>query len=89
MTKTPIKTIGRAITCTLPNGDQFLIGQIEIDCPACGTGEFKIAGHHMRSVLRLLAQWVEEYPDLTGPEEVSSVQTETFTGRMGGDPTTN
>jgi hypothetical protein len=84
-----IKTLGRAVTCTFPNGDKFLVGEIQIDCPVCGEGEWRIAGHHMRSVLRLLAQWVEEHPDLTGPEEVVAVKNETWSGAPPSDPTTN
>jgi hypothetical protein len=85
----PIKTVGRSVVCTFPNGDRFLLGEITIDCPICGEGEFRIAGHHMRSVLRLLAQWVEEHPDLTGPEEVVSMTNEAWQGSPPGDPTAN
>lgn len=83
------KTVGRSVVCTFPNGDRFLIGEIEINCPVCGEGEWRIAGHHMRSVLRLLAQWVEEHPDLTGTEEVVSITKDTWQGTPSGDPTQN
>lgn len=88
MMGTPIKTLGRSIVCEFPNGDKLLVGEITIDCPVCGTGEWKIAGHHMRSVLRLLAQWVEEHPDLTGPEEATVTQAH-FTGTAPADPNQN
>ncbi|MGH8866160.1 MAG: hypothetical protein ACREVZ_16205 [Burkholderiales bacterium] len=83
-----IKTAGRAILCEFPSGEKLLIGEIEIDCPGCGQGTWKIAGHHMRSVLRLLAEWVEEFPELTGPEEIDTTR-ERWSGSTGGDPTTN
>jgi hypothetical protein len=84
-----IKIVGESTVCEFPNGDRFLIGSIQIDCPVCGTGEWRIAGHHMRSVLLLLAQWVEEHPDLTGPEEVTNVSKSSWSGSAPADPTKN
>ena len=85
----PIKTVGRAILCDFPNGDKLLVGEIEIACPACGEGQWRIAGHHMRSVMRILAEWVEQYPDLTGPEQPASVERTTWKGTAPSDPSQN
>lgn len=84
-----IKTSARTTEVTLPSKERFLIGQVEIDCPICGGMKLLIPGHHMRGLLRVLAEWVEQHPDLTGPLEINVIRRESFSGQTGGDPTTN
>lgn len=84
-----MKITGKSILCEFPNGDQMLVGTVEIDCPVCGPLKMTIHGHHMRSLLLLLAEWVEAHPTLTGPTEVKEVARERWEGTTGGDPTVN
>jgi hypothetical protein len=50
------------------SGEQALLAEITIDCPHCGNHSLRIAGHHLRTLQRLLAEWIEDFPDLTGNE---------------------
>ena len=84
-----VKILGKSIVVETPDGAKVLLGIIEIDCPACGTGQWTIIGHHMRGILRILAEWVDKHPDLTGPEQITMVKQESWTGKTGGDPTNN
>ena len=72
-----------------PTGERSLVGRITVDCPICGPGIIDIQGHHMRSLLRFLAEWVEQYPELTGPTEADIVQTVRWSGTPPADPITN
>ncbi len=86
---TSSKTLGRAILCEFPTGEKFLVGEIEIDCPGCGQMTIRIAGHHLRSLNRILAEWIEQHPDLTGPTDVT-VSRQSFDMRApGADPANN
>ena len=59
MAKLSIRTEGKAVLCEFPSGENLLLGEINIDCQYCGQGVWRIAGHHMRTVARLLAEWIE------------------------------
>lgn len=83
-----IKTLGKAILCEFPTGEKMLVGEIDITCPGCGEGTWRLAGHHMRSVMRILAEWVEQYPELTGPSE-GDVQRTRWSGKPPADPSAN
>lgn len=80
-------TIGVPVLVELPNGQQSLLGVINIDCPVCGKVQYQIAGHHLPTVLKLLAQWADEFPELTRDVIVKETQTR-FQGPSN-DPTTS
>jgi hypothetical protein len=83
-----IQTLGEVGFWELPNG-RFLVGMIQIDCEGCGQATLAIPGHHMRSINRLLAQWIEQFPELTGPEEVDITQMTVKVRPPGTDPANN
>jgi len=87
--KADIKLIGRAILCDFPTGEKVLVGEIDIDCPACGSGTWRIHGHHMRSVLRILAEWIDQYPELVGTGTIEEVGRYKIAGNAPVDPGVN
>ena len=73
--------LGQAILVTFPDqpDERHLILDVTLDCPECGQHRLRIGGHHAQSLLRLLAEWVEQYPDLTGSSaQVKVVRRENF-----------
>lgn len=90
MSKVPLKTSAKAMLCEFPDGGKFLVGEFGFDCPVCGPHTIRVVGHHMRTMARILAEWIEQYPDQTGPEDATLVHRDVFTVRApGGDPTNN
>ena len=87
--KVDIKLTGRAILCEFPTGEKLLMGEIDIDCPDCGAGTWRIHGHHMRSVLRILAEWIEQYPELVGTGNLVEVARYKIGGTAPVDPGVN
>lgn len=60
---------GRSTLAEFPDGTRVLHGEIEIDCPSCGTGIIHIPGHHMKIIRNLLISWCDEHPELVGQDE--------------------
>lgn len=84
------KLVAKSIICELANGEKFLIGVIDIDCPICREQHYLIPGHHMRALLRVLAEWVEAHPELTSKDDTLKVlHREHWQGTAPSDPTTN
>jgi hypothetical protein len=59
---------GKAIKVTFPTGESHLLVEVAIDCPDCGRQTLRLAGHHLRILKNLLAEWIETYPELVEPE---------------------
>lgn len=84
------RTTSTVAEVTLPDGRQFLLVEITIDCPACGKYKLQIAGHHLRLVRDILIETIDLHPDLTGKDnDLQVLERLRFEGRGGGDPTTN
>ena len=80
--------IGRSILVSTEEG-QLLVLEVALDCPDCGQHAFRIAGHHIRTLKKLIDTVVGEHPDLVGSEESSKVVEQfEWTGPVG-DPTNN
>jgi hypothetical protein len=83
-------TRGTATKITLPSGDEFLLVQIEIECPACGSYAASFAGHHLRRIRDLLVEFIDLHPDLTGQVgDLETVRKLQWEGRTGGHPEEN
>lgn len=68
--------IGRAIIITEADGSAvapILLLEIALDCPECGQHVVRIAGHHLRTLRKLLTSVIDANPDLTGTEESSEL----------------
>lgn len=61
-----LKCIGTRVT--LPDGGEFLIVELVIDCPICGPYAVEFAGHHLRAIRDVLIEQIDLNPDLTGKE---------------------
>ena len=83
------KIVGTSVLCEYPDGKKALLGMIEVDCPLCGKMQYVIPGHHMRVMLRQLAEWVEQFPEETGSGEIQTLEKTAFSGPPKGDPNTN
>lgn len=83
------KTTGRSIVWEFPTGEKFLLGEIEIDCPECPPMTLRIPGHHMPAVLKLLAEWIADNPELTAAPNLREVGRTRFSGQAPEDPRSN
>jgi hypothetical protein len=73
---------------TLTTGEEFLVVEIAIDCPACGKGVILIAGHHLRTVRDAMIEMIDLHPDLSGEDaDVQVLQRLRHGGP--GEPTSN
>lgn len=64
--------LGRSILVTTES-ERLLVLEIGLDCPECGQHAFRIAGHHLRTLRKLISAVIEENPDLVGTEESSQI----------------
>ena len=73
--KAQASLIGRSIliVSTEDPAEQMLVLEVALDCPECGQHAFRIAGHHLRTLRRLLNEIIEANPALTGTEDDSQV----------------
>lgn len=71
-----------------PEGEKFLTIQIEVDCPACGTLQYEIPGHHLRAIRDIAIDFIDRYPELTGIEGKEVISRMTF-GGPANDPSTS
>lgn len=67
-----------------------LVFELLIDCPDCGQHKVQIAGHHLRTINVLVAQAIEEHPDLCGDEAGRTVKERLqWSGTLPRDPRVN
>lgn len=82
-------TKGVATKVTLPDGREFVVIEIEIDCPACGHYALQVAGHHLRAVRDIVIEMIDLHPDLTGRDDDLQVLERLRFDSRPGDPTQN
>lgn len=78
-----------SVKVALPSGEEFLMLEITIDCPACGQYTMRIAGHHLRMIRDMLIETIDQYPDLTGKDGDVQVLNRLRAAGPVGDPTNN
>lgn len=66
-----------------PTETPLLVTTITIDCPDCGgPWVFRMAGHHLHGVKRLVDEWIAQFPEYVGrPDGVHEVERSTIQGR--------
>ena len=62
-----------ATKITLPTGEELLVVEFAIDCPACGQYTMRLAGHHLRMVRDALIEMIDLHPTLTGVDDTVQV----------------
>lgn len=71
---------GKAFTLQPPKGSSdrpFLVVEVSITCEVCGRLNVMIAGHHLRPLVALLQQLIDEAdPALTGAGAVECIKRE-------------
>lgn len=55
-----------ATKVSLPTGEELLLVEIAVDCPACGQYTVRFAGHHLRMIRDALIEVIDLHPGLTG-----------------------
>jgi len=83
------RTKGIATKVTLPDGREFVLVEIAIDCPACGQYVMQIAGHHLRAVRDICIEMIDLHPGLTGKDDDLKVLERLRIEGRTGDPTNN
>lgn len=79
-----------AIKIEPPQGDPFLVVELQIACPICGEGTIRIAGHHLRAIRDALIQMIDLHPTLTGEDaDVKMIDKMQFGTRGPTDPSRN
>ena len=83
--------VGRAILITHPEtAGKLLVVEIDIDCPDCGAQTIKVVGHHLRGLQKMLGEFIELHPDLTGDESgIEVLNRINFSGTSTPDPSRN
>jgi hypothetical protein len=86
-----IRSTGRSTVTRvkLTDGQEFLLVQIEIECPVCGAQQIEFHGHHLRMIRDMVIEAIDLHPDLTGEEEVQTLSRLQFRGPGPSDPTKN
>lgn len=87
-----IKSTARctATKVTLPDGEEFLVIDLAIDCPVCGSYTIRLAGHHLRMIRDALIEMIDLHPHLTGKDdEIAVLSRLRFGGKYPGDPNNN
>lgn len=75
---------------TLADGQEFLIVEIAIDCPACGQITIRLAGHHLRAIRDALIELIDLHPGVTGKDgDVHVIERIRVAGEIPDDPTRN
>jgi hypothetical protein len=83
---TKARTTGTSICLELPTGEKYLVVDIAIDCPACGSHMVRFAGHHLQAIRTFLTETIDQYPELTLKEgDLQVIERLAITG-PGNDP---
>ena len=69
--------------------EKLLVLEVALDCPDCGQHAFRIAGHHLRTLRKLLDSVIQENPDLVGTEESTHITEQYEWKGSPGDPHLN
>lgn len=71
--------------------EPFLILEQQLDCPACGHGLLRLAGHHVAALGEALDQVRRDHPDLLAPGKDARWTSEnySFGGPGDTDPSQN
>ena len=70
--------------------ERALVFELIIECPDCGQHTVRIAGHHLRTINVLVAEAVEQWPELCGNESGRRLNEKIkFSGRTPSDPSVN
>lgn len=78
-----------ATKITLTGGQELLVVELALDCPQCGRGTIRLAGHHLRSIRDALIEMIDLHPTLTGKDsDVKTLEKLQFGGTIP-DPTIN
>lgn len=64
-----IEYFSQAQVMALPDGREYLLVTIKIQCPICGEIEMQLPGHHVRAIRNLLVEYVDLYPQLTHKDD--------------------
>lgn len=64
-----IEYFSQAQVMSLPDGREYLLVTIKIQCPICGEIEMQLPGHHVRAIRNLLVEYVDLYPHLTHKDD--------------------
>ena len=68
----------------------FLIVDLTVDCPDCGTYQVRFMGHHLRTIRDALVQIIDEFPEVTGTDaHTHTVRRESWGATPPGDPSLN
>lgn len=68
MTKRAAKIDSKIYMIQPVEGDPFVLVEIDIACPVCGSQRLQLAGHHLRTVRDVCIQAIDDYPELTRVE---------------------
>ena len=60
-----IKVSSRVFMIEPVEGDPYVVVEIDIECPQCGTIEMRLAGHHLQTVRDVCISAMDQYPALT------------------------
>jgi len=58
----------KQILVTTQDGTQRLFLDLDIECEECGRTQGVIAGHHLRTLHKVIAEVIQTYPELCGTE---------------------
>lgn len=85
------RAFGRIFIVEHPEAEgKALMLEYEVDCPDCGHHTHRIAGHHLRTLLIVVAQAIADHPDLVGEEAgIEIVNRMKFSGTPPRDPSRN
>ena len=73
-----------------PTRRPFLIVDLAIDCPDCGSYTGRFAGHHLRAIRDALIGIIDEFPEVTGSDEqVEVIEQGRWQGLPSKDPRAN
>jgi hypothetical protein len=86
-----MQTSGTATVVTFPDGTEVLYVDILIDCRACSALpiRLRLAGHHLRAVRDLLAEFIDMHPELTGKDGEARVVSRHRWSGQSSDPLAN
>jgi len=83
-----LRCIGTRVT--LPDGGEFLVVEVQIDCLTCGLQVYQFAGHHLRALRDGVIEQIDLHPDLTGKDgDVKVLERLRIRGQPPKDPNRN
>jgi hypothetical protein len=82
-----VKVCSRVFMIEPNEGDPYVLVEIDIECPECGTITMRLLGHHLQTIRDVCISAMDQYPALTKIES-RVVEHYELTGRAN-DPSTS